>query len=304
MYPVYRWFYNLMGFTRSQTNGFLIFMPLLALILFSKPLYLTWRPTPTMGNPDDARKLDSLVAMWPVVPTPDSMDVHQSLMLPARIDPNTASRTDLIRIGLPEMLAGRIISYRKKGGRFYSGYDLLKIYGIDSIMLTNIRPRIALPFSKSKREEWRNRSEYTSRVEVRPRLLFDLNGADTAMLKKVRGIGEKLALRIVKYRDVLGGFVGVHQLNEIYRLDTAVIRELKKVSFIAPDFTPQKLDVNIDDEKILAAHPYLAPGEAKAIVAYRFQHGKFNSLDDLAQVKALDSLTRKRILPYLEISKY
>ena len=49
--------------------------------------------------------------------------------------------------------------------------------------------------------------------------VVELNTADTTILKKVPGIGSTFARRIIKYRELLGGFFTVEQLREVYGLD-------------------------------------------------------------------------------------
>ena len=130
---------------------------------------------------------------------------------------------------------------------------------------------------------------------------FDLNIVDTAGLKKIKGIGEKLSLRIIKYRDALGGFISVDQLREVYNLDTILVKTISARCFITNGFTPEKIDLNHSDQKVLAGHPYLSQNEANAIVAYRFQHGNFKTTEDLENIKAIDPKSLQRIIPYLEI---
>lgn len=287
-----------MGFSRSQANGFIIFLPLVVLSVLSEPIYRAW----VIGSPRDytadIKTLDSLVALWPAVPRDSARVTHTSR--PRRpLDPNIASMTELIQIGLPETLAGRIISYRKKGGRFKTSADLKKIYGMDSSLLANIAP--ALTFSSYAENRIPPvKPMVWSLTKRQPLLQFDLNTADTTQLKSIRGIGSKLSLRIIKYREALGGFRSLNQLSEIYRLDTAGIRLLKKASFIAPDFEPVKMNINTSAEQDLARHPYLQKNEASAVVAYRFKHGKFNSLSELADIKILDTAAIRKIIPYLE----
>lgn len=47
-------------------------------------------------------------------------------------------------------------------------------------------------------------------------------------------------------------------------------------------------------------HPYLKYYQAKAIIAYRDQHGAFKNSEDLKQIKVLDEATIIKVLPYLE----
>ena len=46
--------------------------------------------------------------------------------------------------------------------------------------------------------------------------MLDLNRADTAELKKIPGIGSGIARLIVNYRQRLGGFYQIEQLQEIH----------------------------------------------------------------------------------------
>lgn len=120
------------------------------------------------------------------------------------------------------------------------------------------------------------------------------------MLKEIYGIGEKLSLRILRYRDVLGGFVTMDQLHEVYGLDSLVVKRLKEQSFIEDGFEPEKIDLNLASEKQLSIHPYLNK-KARAIVSYRFQHGDFKSVEDIRRVVNLDDKIFQRITLYFEV---
>lgn len=58
--------------------------------------------------------------------------------------------------------------------------------------------------------------------------VLDLNLATSEELQKVRGIGPAYSERIVKYRDILGGFSDTTQLKEVYGLKKETIVELLK----------------------------------------------------------------------------
>ncbi|MEL7005225.1 MAG: helix-hairpin-helix domain-containing protein [Bacteroidota bacterium] len=129
---------------------------------------------------------------------------------------------------------------------------------------------------------------------------FDINKSDTTVLKKVRGIGSVLSNRIVKYRDLLGGFVDHAQLQEVYGLKDSVIMALDTLAIIEEEYKPKTIEINSVDEWQLARHPYLNKRQAKAILNYKNQHGNFNSVKDLSNIKLLDSTTISRLSPYME----
>ena len=231
-------------------------------------------------------------------------------------DPNTASVAQLEELGLPKFIAVRIEKYRSKGGKFRKKEDLAKIYGVLPETYERLEPFITLPSAE-------NESSLTPQAEIVDRtnlptaniaenkvpetstkptfakqpVKFDLNTGDTTDLKKIAGIGSGYAKRIIKFRDMLGGFTSPEQVKETFGLPPEVVDELLKYGFVKSGI--KRLKINT-----LAAadfkHPYLKPYIAKAIIAYREQHGAFKSAEGLKQIKVLDEATIAKILPYLE----
>lgn len=124
---------------------------------------------------------------------------------------------------------------------------------------------------------------------------MDLNLADSTDLVTLKGIGKTFASRIIKYRTALGGFHSLDQLNEIYGLKPETIAQIRPYLKIK---TPvSKIKIN---EVAELKHPYLRSYQAKAILAYRKQHGEFKNLEDLKNIDALDEETLAKLLPYLQ----
>jgi competence protein ComEA len=286
------WVRVFFGFSRSETNAFLILLPVLFLVVVAMPAY---RISQRYHQPDSTSSvagLDSILAQWQ-----RAMEQVEETGAPALFNPNKASREELASVGIPEKLATRLENYRKAGGRFTIKSDLLKLYGFDSVLYAQLYPYIDLPEKQEKKEKPVSATE-----RKQTRAPFDLNQADSLQLISVYGIGSKLSSRIITYREKLGGFLSYRQLYEIYRLDTAAILELQKRSFIAENFEPKKLFLNTANEKELAAHPYISTNLAKAIVSYRFQHGPFQKVDDLRQIVILNDATFEKIKPYLSLN--
>ena len=108
-------------------------------------------------------------------------------------DPNTATKQELMRLGLFEYMAERIINYRSKGGEFRVKSDLNKIYKFPQKLYTDLAPFIQLPDSIPHTEksiiafqttsasiEKRNESQKRKKREITS---FDLNKAGIAELK-------------------------------------------------------------------------------------------------------------------------
>lgn len=298
MKSVRKWIRDLFGFSTNEINGFLILVPLMMALLVSEPLYHMWISHRHREYPNDLKIMDTLIAQW----RGNGTRAEPSIVLKA-FDPNTATESELRGVGFSEQLATRIAAYRRKGGVFRVKSDLARIYGLDSTLYNQLYRYINLPVTHASASQ-ANREG--SRVQqIRPgkkvKLNFDINTADTLLLETIYGIGPKLAARIVKFRDRLGGFVRRDQLYEVYGLDTMVVNRLLEVSFIREDFQPTKININTSGEEELSAHPYIRRNLARRIVSYRFQHGDFPDAKDIKKLSALVIDDLDRLLPYIKV---
>lgn len=122
--------------------------------------------------------------------------------------------------------------------------------------------------------------------------------ADSITLQIVPGIGQATAGRIIKYRENLGGFHSQSQLQEVYGMKEETVRAVWDFfDFEAKIF--RKINLNVATVNELAAHPYISYGEAKVLIAFRNQHGNFNSAEDLMKVKIFKVEWIEKIRPYL-----
>ena len=302
MFFIKYWLKNFFGFSRSQVNAFVILLPLIMLMLFSEPLWHWWISTRPLERQFDSEKLDSMIRIWDVTQRDKKPGIAAKELNLVAFDPNTATTENFMTLGFSQHLARRIVNYREKGGKFMIKSDLLKIYGVDSAFYQRVYPFISLPervaINKKGAKKYEPRKNLIAKKAAEK---FDLNNADTSELKKIYGIGDKLALRILKYREALGGFVDMNQLKEVYGLDSLVINRLSENSTIQNEFRPKKININAASEKQLSSHPYLNK-VAKAIVSYRFQHGNFRAVEDIRNVGSVDEKSIQRVIPYLKVN--
>jgi hypothetical protein len=92
------------------------------------------------------------------------------------------------------------------------------------------------------------------------------------------------------------------QLQEVYRLDSAVVNRLREKFFVLPDYVPRQIQINTIVEKDLAVHPYFSYKKAAAIAAYRFQHGNFTSVEELVKLKLISEKEYQKIKPYITLN--
>ncbi len=288
------WVKAYFGFSRTETNAFLILLPLLVLILFSEPAYRWWITSRPPDFSKDARALDSIVAhlQWDT----DSLKVEpertEAIFFP--FNPNVSSQDEFVKLGLPLSMATRLVRYRAKGGMFRKKEDLLKIYGLDSAWFMHAKEWINIPDKPARPKP--NRVVQKQLVTE----MIDINMADSLQLLKVYGIGPALSKRIRTFRDRLGGLVSMNQLREVYGLDTVVVRQMRSKFFVAANFQPRKINLNTVTREGFK-HPYVKWTEAQAILAFRLQHGNFQSIDQLQGIDVLTSEWIEKIRPYLTV---
>lgn len=130
-------------------------------------------------------------------------------------------------------------------------------------------------------------------------LKVEINSADTSTFKRLRGIGSTYARRIVKYRNLLGGFISIEQLKEVYGLSDSLYQMIKPHLEIETG-NIQRIDLHHVTLQDLAKHPYLDTPQAKAVIRYRDHIHNISNPEDLYNIPLLDSTTIKRITPYLD----
>ena len=120
--------------------------------------------------------------------------------------------------------------------------------------------------------------------------IIEINSADTNTLDELPGIGPAFARRMIKYREMLGGYAYPEQLKEVYGMDSARLSGF--IQQIRIDTSGiRKLDINKATFKELLAHPYLEYEQVKAIVRFRDKKGFLQSPGELVAAGVLaDSL--------------
>lgn len=127
-------------------------------------------------------------------------------------------------------------------------------------------------------------------------MIIDINTADTSELMLIRGIGPVFSRRIIKYRDILGGYHDVSQLLEVYGIDENRYLEVKAFIF-ADKSQVVKLCPLTDEFGVLLRHPYLEYEQVSEIFRLRSLN-KLSKPEDLLQSDAFNEEDLMRINPY------
>ncbi|MGB5929746.1 MAG: helix-hairpin-helix domain-containing protein [Cyclobacteriaceae bacterium] len=326
-------FRNYFGFSKSESRGSIVLIILLFIsILLPAVIRITMNDGLSEGELviADEPWLDSLAAALAssAPPAGDKAAAPEAATEPSaedpaislfQFDPNTATKDEFVKMGLPNWLADRIIKYRSKGGVFRVKDDLSKIYGMPEEQFAALRPFITLPEKAEKKtytsydrkkKDKRSEDPVDAKADSARKALrkayaevtfpFDINLADSIQLKALTGVGSKTANKILKARTSLGGFISLTQLEEIWGISDEALDELESKTFVGQSFMPVKINVNTATAEEIWEHPYLKRYQARAIVAYRQQHGNFEKADDLLAIKVIKKETLRKMIPYLE----
>jgi DNA uptake protein ComE-like DNA-binding protein len=296
------WLIQAAGISKGEANALLILAPLLMSVIALPPYLNSHFNKPYDSQLTDQAILDSMLVQ---MQQDHELDSIVSTKKPQRklkmFDPNSASISLLETNGIPSNIAQRIINYRDKGGEFRKKQDLLKIYGMRDDLYGALSPFIDIPIAAKTKTTAKSKFTAYSRPPIS---LFNLNTADTATLKQVYGIGNKLSSRIVVLRKQLGGYICTDQLAEVYGLDTAAVDSLLRYAHIEAEYIPHQININTDTISALSNHPYIAYRIAKAIVSYRRQHGDYNNIEELKNIHLMSDSIYLKIAPYLKIAEY
>lgn len=209
-------------------------------------------------------------------------------------NPNEIGEKEWLKLGLNKKNVTIIFNYISKGGMFRKKEDLKKIYGVSEMVIEKIMPYAV--FNTNQLDT--NKKEFNV-IKSIPINKINLNEADSTALVELPGIGEKLSIRIIKYRDRLGGFYSTEQLSEVYGISDSAIAMVKKHVYISDAISVKKIVINTVDYKELTKHPYITFVMAKLILAYRKSHGNFIGVDDLRMVEGIDLGKMEKLIPYL-----
>lgn len=191
----------------------------------------------------------------------------------------------------------RLEAFRKEGKFVNSATEFQQVTKIHDTLLAQISPFFKFPeWVKKKSQIAENQS--TKIVEKKK---LDINKASENELQKIKGIGEKLSQRIVKYRERLQGFSFKEQLTEIYGIENQVINRIWEEFDILSEAKIVKLNVNTASKYELARLPYINKEQAEKIVLYRSKVLIISSLNELLSVSVFTEDEFKKNELYLSV---
>jgi DNA uptake protein ComE-like DNA-binding protein len=214
---------------------------------------------------------------------------------PFPFDPNLLPSEQWSKMGLKDWQIRVIKNYLSKGGKFYKKEDFKRMFCITPSEYAILEPFIAIP--EQKKEYAQSKPEIR---ETKKKVMVDLNTADSLTLLTLYGIGPSYAKRIIKYRNLLGGFYSKMQLLEVYGFDQERLEKIEAYCDIGTAET-KKININLVRTDELKKHPYFDYYTAKAIVDQRIILGKYASLQQIKEIPLIHEELFNKIKNYLSI---
>jgi DNA uptake protein ComE-like DNA-binding protein len=284
-------------FSSEQRNG--IFLLLSLVIIFQMICFFVDFSSNAKTDPGEQKWL-SLQSQI------DSLKESNIKQLPKVYPYNPNFMTDYkgYKLGMSVKEIDRLLSFRKENKYVNSAIEFQRITQVSDSLLKVIAPLFKFPDWVKNKKQYKGYENYTNSAFAKKEknVLIDINKASQEDLIKIHGIGEAISLRILKYKESLGGFVSMEQMNDVWGLSPEVVASLNshfKVSGL-PEF--KKVDLNNASLKEMSQFPYFKYTLAKEIVTYRSMNGDIKNIEDLSKIKGFPVEKAKIIDLYLDFN--
>jgi len=218
-------------------------------------------------------------------------------------NPNYITDFKGYQLGMSLEEIDKLLEFRKTGKFVNSTKDFQKVTGISDSLLAVISPYFKFPDWVDQRSSKQNKT-YTNKKITKANnniIDHDINKVTANQLKKLNGIGDKLAKRIIAYRELLSGFTFNEQLYEVYYLNEETANLVLKFYWVIKKPLIKKKNINNATFKEVLHLPYLDYNLTKKIFNYHDENGDFSELKDLKKIDSFPIDKFQRIALYLTV---
>lgn len=208
------------------------------------------------------------------------------------------------KLGMSTQEIDRLHLYRSSNKFVNSAEEFQNVTLVSDSLLQKIAPYFKFPewvkTTNSQKSFETNVGELNKTPKV-TNVFKDLNTASAQDLKIIYGIGDKLATRIIKFRDRLGGFLIEDQMYDVYGLKPEVAQKVLMKFKVQTKPEIVKINVNTANASEISSLVYINYQVSANIVAYRKQVGEIKSIDELKKIEGFPSDKINRITLYLTL---
>ena len=262
-----------LGFSKNQISSILNYKNKIGGFKSKKQLFNCY-----VINLEKRNKLDSIVVFPKAKKTNKQLSEYILLKKSKKPDYNLIDNFDTI---FYEKFQGQFLYYLKKNKP-----SLKLLLALDS------------NFDVAN-NTFKKNSSYLNLILKKQKIKFNVNKVGVEELVKIKKIGPKTAKQIISFRNVLGGFVKVSQMKEVYLVNDTLYENIKSYFFVDNNIT--KININTSKVDSLKKHPYISWNLANAIVNFRAQHGVYYSVEKIKEIHLVNDKIYLKIAPYLKI---
>jgi DNA uptake protein ComE-like DNA-binding protein len=266
-------------YSKSQRSG--IFLLVLLCLIFQFAFFY-FDPSNNKENNSEKQKWISLQTKV------DAIKTEKQNYIPKiyPFNPNFISDYKGSKLGMSVAEIDRLLNFRKTNQYVNSSSEFQKVTQVSDSLLNAISPYFKFPDWVNNRKA-NNFKSFQKKIDKI--VVLDINLATKEDLIKIYGIGPALSDRILKQKELFGGFVSMKQMNDIWGLSPEVIESLNQNFKVVALPKIKKIDINNASIKELQLFPYFKYALAKAIVTYRSMNGDFKIFEDLIKINGFPS---------------
>ena len=216
-------------------------------------------------------------------------------------NPNFISDYKGYKLGMSVAEIDRLLAFRKENKYVNSPKEFQAVTKVSDSLLNAISPYFKFPDWVNNKKEFAAYKKYPNSAFSKKEkiVIIDINQATQEDLIKIYGIGEAISIRILKFKESLGGFVSMEQMSDVWGLSPEVIENLNTHFKVSVNPSVKKMDINNASIKELSLFPYFKYPISKNIVTFRSMNGDIKNIEDLTKIKGLSIEKAKIIVLYL-----
>jgi DNA uptake protein ComE-like DNA-binding protein len=214
-------------------------------------------------------------------------------------NPNFITDFKGYKLGMSVAEIDRLLAYRKQNKFVNSAAEFQAVTKVSDSLLNAISPYFKFPDWVNNKKEYTTSTAKPAFNKPEKIVVVDINQVTKADLMKVYGIGDKISDRILDYKNKLGAFVSMEQLDDVWGLSPEVIAKLNQNFEVKSTAGIQKININNASIKELSQFPFFKYALAKEIVVFRSMNGDIKT-EDLSKIKGFPVDKIKIIALYLE----
>lgn len=283
-------------FTKTERLGILVLSTVLFLLLLSPSLY-RWIIQPK----EQEKPYDD-----PVV----GFDIPQQTKAKGErlffFDPNTATESELLHLGIPPKTVSSIIKYRQKGGVFKKKEDLARIYNLKEEDYLRLYPWIHFPSNDSQAKSRETYTPQKDTVTIHP---INPNTATEEQLKQA-GVSTQARRAWINYLAKGGSFRRTEEIKKLYSLTDADYSKIFPHLYIPPKEvnktskpSVERIEINTATYEQWVSLPGIGRTWAGKIMRFKEKLGGFTQVTQVAETLGLPDSVYQLIIPFLTLQE-